>query len=106
MIRHRVVFPQELKVSCSHLAPSVKQKIRASLRLLERDPLTGKSLERELAGYRSCAIPPYRIIYRIEPTGRIGRIVRIGHRKDIYEIFVEKLNSGEIREKRAIYVRR
>lgn len=105
MIRYRVVLPSELQVACSRLAPSVKQKVRASLRLLEQDPLAGKPLERELNGYRSYAIPPYRIVYRIEPH-RMVRIVRMGHRQDIYEVLVQRLNAGEIREKRAIYVRK
>lgn len=106
MIRHRVIFPEEVRIFCSGLAPSVKRRIRASLRLLEEDPLAGKSLERELTGFRSYAIPPYRIVYRVEPSTRIVRLVRVGRREDIYEILVQKLNSGEIREKRAIYVRK
>ena len=96
----------EMRESLSRLAPSVKRKVRSSLRFLEEDPLAGKPLERELAGYRSYPIPPYRIIYRIESSSRVVRIVRIGHRKDVYEILVQKIDAGEIREKRAIYVRR
>ncbi len=76
------------------------------MRLFEVDPLVGKALERELVGFRSYPIPPYRIIYRVEPSSRSVRIVRIGHRRDVYEVLVEKINAGEVREKRAIYVRR
>ena len=84
----------------------MKVKVRASLRLLEQDPLVGKPLERELSGYRSYPIPPYRIVYRIEPSGLVIRLVWIGHRRDIYEILVHKLNAGEVRERRAIYIRK
>lgn len=76
------------------------------MRLLEQDPLAGKALERELTGFRSYPIAPYRIVYRIEPPGRTVRILWVGHRKDLYEILVQKLDAGEIRERRAIYVRR
>ena len=106
MIRHRVVLPQELRDLCSRLSPGIKRKVRESLRLLEQDPVAGKALERELIGFRSYPIPPYRIIYRIEPAGRIVRIIRIGHRRDVYEVLVQKLDAGEVRERRAIYVRR
>ena len=106
MIRHRVVIPPEFHDLVSHLPPNVKQKVRASLRLLEQDPLAGKLLERELSGYRSYPIPPHRIIYRVDPSRRIVRIVRIGHRRDVYEVFVQKLNAGEVKERRAIYVRK
>ena len=106
MIRYRVVGFLELQERLSHLLPNVKRKVRASLRFLESDPLTGKPLERELAGYRSYAIPPYRIIYRIDSSGRAVKVFLVEHRRDVYEILVQKLDSGEIREKRAIYIRK
>lgn len=93
----------ELQDPLSHFPPSVKYKVRASLRLLEQVPLVGKPLERELSGYRSYPIPPYRIIYRVDSSNRIVRIVRVGHRRDIYETLVQKINAGEVRERRAIY---
>ena len=106
MIRYRIVLLPELQNSCSRLPPSVKQKVRASLRLLEIDPLAGKPLERELLGYQSYAIPPHRIIYRVESAGRIVRVFFVGHRRDVYEVFVQKINSGEVRERRALYIRK
>ena len=104
MIRYRVVGSAELQGFLSHFPPSVKRKVHASLRFIEENPLAGKPLERELTGYRSFPIPPYRVVYRVEPASRIVRIARIGHRDDIYEILIEKINSGEVREKKAVYV--
>ena len=106
MIRYRVIIPPELQDPLSRLPPNVKQKVRASFRLLEQDPLAGKSLERELKGFRSYAIPPYRIVYKIDASHRIVGVKGVGHRRDIYDIFLQKLNSGEIRERRAIYIRK
>ena len=68
--------------------------------------MAGKSLERELVGFHSYAIPPHRIVYKVDAFHRIVGIKGVGHRRDIYDVLVEKLNSGEIREKRAIYVRK
>ena len=51
MIRYRVAVQPEHRSRLAHLPPSVKQKLHASLRLLEVDPWAGKPLERELTGY-------------------------------------------------------
>lgn len=103
MIRYRVVLSQKLRDSYAHLSPSVKHKIRASLRFLEQEPLAGKTLERELADFRSYPIPPYRIVYKVEAPHHIVRITGIGHRREIYDVLARKINAGEVRERRAIY---
>lgn len=103
MIRHRVILSQELKDSYSHLSPSIKHKIRACFRLLEQDPLAGKVLERELGGFRSYPIPPYRVVYRVDVAHRVVRVAGVGHRREIYEVLAQKVNAGEVRERRAIY---
>ncbi len=105
MIRYRIVLLPEVRAVCSCLPPRVKRRVRAGLRLLESEPLAGKALERELIGYRSYAIPPHRIIYRVDSV-RTVKVFLVEHRKDVYEILVQKLNSGEIRERQAIYIRR
>ena len=104
MIRYRVVLLPEVRSACSRLPPSVKRKVRASFRFLESEPLAGKPLERELIGYRSYAIPPHRIIYRVESSTRNIKVFLVEHRKDVYEILIQKLNAGEIREKRFLYI--
>ena len=44
----------------------------------------GKHLIRELDGYRSARRGAYRVIYRIDETGRTVHVVRIDHRADVY----------------------
>lgn len=39
---------------------------------------------RELAGYHVACRGDYRVIYRIDETAVTVRVVRIGHRADIY----------------------
>ena len=45
----------------------------------------GKSLSRELAGLWRYRVRPYRIICNIEDDTLIVLVLRVGHRKDIYE---------------------
>ena len=93
MIRYRVIVPSELRDLLVHLSPTIKQKLHASLRLLETDPLAGKSLERELSGYRSYPIRPYRMVYRIEASGRIIRLVIVAPRHEVYDILLQQLRE-------------
>ena len=93
MIRYRVTLPPELRDLILHLPPAIKQKLHASLRLLETDPLVGKPLERELTGYRSYPIHPYRMVYRIETSHRVVRVVIIGHRRDVYDLLLGRLHK-------------
>ncbi len=91
MIRYRVVIQPEHRTRLARLPPSVKQKLRASLRLLEVDPWAGKPLEQELAGYRSYPIHPYRIIYRIESSERLVRLVMVELRREVYDLLLQQL---------------
>ena len=95
MIRYRVAVPPKLRNQFVHLAPSVKQKLHASLRLLETDPLEGKPLERELTGYRSYPMHPYRIVYRVEPSHRIIRLVLVAPRREVYDLLLRQLREAD-----------
>ena len=54
-------------------------------RLLDNPHRVGKSLTRELDGYHSACRGAYRVIYRIDETGRIVHVVRIDHRANVYK---------------------
>lgn len=44
----------------------------------------GKTLGRELAGYRAARRGDYRVIYRIDEERRVVYVLRIEHRGDVY----------------------
>jgi mRNA-degrading endonuclease RelE of RelBE toxin-antitoxin system len=44
----------------------------------------GKPLRDDLAGLFSARRGPYRVLYRIDDSARIGLIVRVDHRADVY----------------------
>jgi mRNA interferase RelE/StbE len=52
--------------------------------LLDNPHRVGKPLTRELAGYHSARRGAYRVIYRIDESGRMVHVVRIDHRTDVY----------------------
>ena len=91
MIRYRVIVSPEHRDLISRLPPSVKKKLHASLRLLEIDPAAGKPLERELTGYRSYPIHPYRVVYRVESSERVVRLVMVAPRREIYDLMLQRL---------------
>lgn len=94
MIRYRAIVPPELRTLLVHLPPTIKQKVQAGLRLLETDPFAGKPLERELAGCRSYPIHPHRIVYRMEASQRVVRVVIVAPRREVYDILLKKIQEG------------
>ncbi len=60
---------------------------------LKENPFVGKALEKELSGYYSLKSKRFRIIYKIVHQSHIVQIHYIGHRKDIYEIFKDILDT-------------
>ncbi|MGI8945765.1 MAG: type II toxin-antitoxin system RelE family toxin [Thermoleophilaceae bacterium] len=44
----------------------------------------GKPLTRDLEGLYSARRGPYRVIYELDETAGVVRVVAIGHRRDIY----------------------
>lgn len=52
--------------------------------LLEAPERVGKPLQRELAGYLSARRGAYRVVYRVDRSDRVIRVVRIEHRADVY----------------------
>jgi addiction module toxin, RelE/StbE family len=64
-----------------HNALQIKKAIEERLMINPID--FGKPLRHDLQGYRRLRVGDYRVIYRIEEMN--VRILKIGHRKDIYE---------------------
>jgi mRNA-degrading endonuclease RelE of RelBE toxin-antitoxin system len=73
------------------LPPEIKKAAKGALRKLEENPDLGKELQAELAGFRSYRFMRYRIVYKVAPEKKIVVVWAVGHRRDIYENFSEKL---------------
>lgn len=88
----RLIYSETSKSQILKLHPELKSIIRSRLNFLQKDPFKGKKLERELSAYRSLRAKRFRIIYKLNEHKKIIEIHYVGHRKDVYELFAEKMD--------------
>jgi mRNA interferase RelE/StbE len=81
---YKLVVPDDIRKMIRTMHPSLKKKIKSSLKMILSDPHSGKTLLDELAGLRSFKVSSFRIIYRIKHPEQI-ELVAIGPRERIYE---------------------
>ena len=90
MTGYRLLYSETSRNQIKKLSPEIKPVIRSRLDKLRKKPFSGKRLERELSGYRSFRARRYRIIYKLNEDTGIIEIHYVGHRKDIYELFLDQ----------------
>jgi len=88
---YRLLYSATSRQLIRNLHPNLKSTIRARLKSLATDPYVGKPLERDLSGYYTLRAKRYRIIYKIDEAEHVIEIHYVGHRKDIYQLFKEKV---------------
>jgi len=81
---YKLVVPKGLRELIRTMHPSLKKKVKASLKIILSEPYSGKTLMDELSGLRSFRISSFRIICRIKEPEQI-ELVAIGPRERIYE---------------------
>jgi mRNA interferase RelE/StbE len=81
---YKLVVPKDVRELIRKMHPSLKKKVKASLKIILSEPYSGKTLMDELSGLRSFRISSFRIIYRIKEPEQI-ELVAIGPRERIYE---------------------
>ncbi len=81
---YKLVVPKDVKELIRTMHPSLKKKIKSSLKIVLSDPHSGKALMEKLSGLRSFRVSSFRIIYRIKEPERI-ELVAIGPRERIYQ---------------------
>lgn len=93
-------IPPHVAAYIRHLPPDVKRGVRQALRALSLVPEAGEPLRRELEGLWKYRVRRFRIVYALDYTNRILRIVAVGHRRGIYDEVTEHLrrpeSSGEL----------
>ena len=75
------------------LHPQIRPAVKSKIEKLQENPYSGKLLEKDLSGYLSIRMKRFRVIYKIDEKQNKVEIHYVGHRKDIYELFREKLSE-------------
>jgi len=81
---YKLVVPRDVRELIRKMHPSLKKKVKASLKIILSEPSSGKALMDELSRLRSFRISSFRIIYRVKEPRQI-ELVAIGPRERIYE---------------------
>ena len=95
---YKLGIPDSVAELVRGLHPHLKQKIKASLKIILNNPHAGKALKDELAGLRSFRVSRFRVIYRVRR--RCVDVVAIGPRERIYEETFLLLKKREVRKGR------
>jgi mRNA interferase RelE/StbE len=90
---YKLVVPKDVKELIRTMHPSLKKKVKASLKIILSEPYSGKTLMDELSGLRSFRISSFRIIYRIKEPEQI-ELVAMGPRERIYEETFRMIQKG------------
>lgn len=91
---YRLVYSTASKNLIAKLHSDLKPIIRSRLDSLQKNPLLGKKLARELSGYRSLRANRFRIIYKVNENEGTVEIHYVGHRKDVYELISDRFISS------------
>jgi mRNA-degrading endonuclease RelE of RelBE toxin-antitoxin system len=89
----RLLYSETCRKQIRNLPPQIKPAIKSRIEEVAVNPLMGKFLERELSGYLSFRFHRYRVIYRVNESDGVVEIHFVGHRRDIYELFGEHLQT-------------
>jgi mRNA interferase RelE/StbE len=83
-------LPPEVQAAIRVMHPDLKRRVREALDIIRTTPEVGKSLKRELSGWRSLAIGRLRIVYR--EAHAVIEVGAIGPRSSIYLDAAQRLS--------------
>lgn len=89
MTSFRVDIPPHVADVIRPLDPDLKPLIKSAIRAIAADPKCGEPLKRELNGLRKYRVRRFRIIYAVEQSARVIRLMAVGHRRSVYEEVTE-----------------
>lgn len=87
---YNVVYDEKVYKDLKSLDKSIAKRILNQIETkLAADPVhLGKELTGEFKGYYRFRVGDYRVVYKISQTEVLILVLRISHRKDIYDRFV------------------
>ncbi len=78
-------IPPHVAEVLRRLPPDVKRPVKAALRAIGADPSIGAMLQRELKGLWRFRVRRFRIVYAVDRSRRIIRVMAVAHRRHIYD---------------------
>ncbi|OGJ69355.1 hypothetical protein A3G69_00810 [Candidatus Peribacteria bacterium RIFCSPLOWO2_12_FULL_53_10] len=84
MKTYQVFVVKRAQKETQRLPKKDQKRIAATIDSLQSDPFRGKQLHGDHEGKWSLRVWPYRIVYTIERKIITVTVLRIGHRKDVY----------------------
>jgi len=88
---YQLLYSETSRKLIRKLHPQIKPVVKSKIEKLQKNPFSGKWLEKELSGYLSMQAKRFRVIYKIRDNDQTVEIHYVGHRKDIYELFREAI---------------
>lgn len=84
---YRIEYLEQVRKDLKPISKSDKEKIRSSIESkLSANPIEfGKPLQYSLKGLRRLRVGDYRVIFQIDQSNRIVLVIKIGHRREIYD---------------------
>lgn len=89
MIPFRPDIPPHVADVIRSLHPDLKLLIKSAIRTFAADPKCGEPLKRELNGLQKYRVHRFRIIYAVEQSARVIRLMAVGHRRSVSEELAE-----------------
>ena len=85
MSRYRLVIAPQAPEVVRALHPDLKRSVRSALEALGDAPSIGEPLRGELAGLWRYRVRRFRIVYELDRSARLVRVMAVGPRRSIYE---------------------
>jgi len=84
---YRIEYLEQVRKDLKPISKSDKEKIRSAIETkLSSNPIEfGKPLQYSLKGLRRLRVGDYRVIFQIDQSNKIVLVIKIGHRREIYD---------------------
>lgn len=85
MSHYRLLLTRRAQKDIAQLSDPLKLRIATALDKIAENPFLGKALKGELGGLHSYRVGRHRIIYQIHAREILVIILKISHRREVYQ---------------------
>jgi mRNA interferase RelE/StbE len=82
---YRIEIKRKALKELTSLPTHEQRGVMDAIALLRTNPMAGKGLQGDFKGLRSLRVWPYRIIYAVDHAVITVTVLRVRHRKNVYE---------------------